>query len=445
MVIVQATGWYFPESLGGTEVYVGALARRLKRRGHDVHVVAPDPAHREERRYEVEGVPVYRYPIPATPTRDQAQGRRGVPGIERLHAWLEKRRPAVFHSHSFVTGLGLEELKVAKRIGAAVVATCHTPGLGYLCPRGSMMRWGRELCDGRRVPRECASCSLEHRGMPVALAEAVSRVPVSLSEPLSFVPGRVGTTLGMAALQERNRARQSELLRTVDALVLLTEWARSATAAHAGSDAKLFLNRLGVDAERLQAETRGDRNGVGPVRFGYLGRFEAIKGVLDLAEAVSQLPRSLEFELELRGPTSDAASEAIVRRMKTRVGDDPRVRFGAAVPRDAVGATLRGYDALICPTACLEGGPTVAMEAHAVGTPVIGTRIGGLAEILEDGVSGRLVPPRDPAALAAAIEEIVREPVATLGRWKSRLPRSRSMDEIVEDYLRLYSRMGSGR
>ena len=65
MRVVQALGWYFPESIGGTEVYVAGLSRRLCAAGADVAIVAPDPAAAQERFYEHEGVPVYRYPVPS--------------------------------------------------------------------------------------------------------------------------------------------------------------------------------------------------------------------------------------------------------------------------------------------------------------------------------------------------------------------------------------------
>ena len=67
--------------------------------------------------------------------------------------------------------------------------------------------------------------------------------------------------------------------------------------------------------------------------------------------------------------------------------------FAPAVTAIEVPQILAGYDVLCCPAVCLEGGPTVAIEAHAVGTPVIGTRIGGLAELITDGVNGKLVRP----------------------------------------------------
>ena len=68
MRIVHALGWYFPESLGGTEVYVDGLARRLQASGHDVQVAAPRAGGQGLEQGAHAGVPVLRYPIPLRPT-----------------------------------------------------------------------------------------------------------------------------------------------------------------------------------------------------------------------------------------------------------------------------------------------------------------------------------------------------------------------------------------
>jgi glycosyltransferase involved in cell wall biosynthesis len=104
---------------------------------------------------------------------------------------------------------------------------------------------------------------------------------------------------------------------------------------------------------------------------------------------------------------------------------------------------LQGIDLLCCPSRTLEGGPTVALEAIAVGTPVVGTRQGALAEMIEDGVNGRLVPPADWRALARALQEIAASAAEIIPRWRVALPAVRSMDDVVDDYLCLYSQGGS--
>jgi glycosyltransferase involved in cell wall biosynthesis len=146
----------------------------------------------------------------------------------------------------------------------------------------------------------------------------------------------------------------------------------------------------------------------------------------------------LEFTLELRGPFR--AED--IRHFQNLTKGDERVRFEPPVSPADVPRVLSGYDVLICPSLALEGGPTVALEAQAVGTPVIGSRIGGLAEIVEDGVNGILLPPGDADSLAQAMEGLLTDRGATLGRFRTRLPVPRTMDDIVADYLRIYNGPG---
>jgi len=224
--IVQAAGWYFPNNAGGTEVYVSELSDRLRAAGHDVHISAPETLGHEERTYDHGGVPVYRYPIPQHVTRDEAQGRVAVRGAERFHEWLRRMHPDVVHMHTYVTGLGLNELRVAKDAGTRVIVTTHAASLGFTCQRGTMMRWGRTVCDGRVSASKCVPCYLQHCGVPRPLGHMAALIPPPLSALGRHINGRAGTFLGMTDLIAYNRDSQQELLELADRFVVLTDWAR---------------------------------------------------------------------------------------------------------------------------------------------------------------------------------------------------------------------------
>lgn len=440
MKVVQALGWYYPDSLGGTEIYVAGLSRRLRRAGHDVLVAAPDPGRAGERTYEHDGVPVFRYPIPSAPTRDECQDLTPVRGTERLHAWLERQRPDVVHVHTFVTGLGFAELRAAKAVGARVIVTTHASSLGYICQRGTMMRWGEGLCDGLCEPMKCAACVLHGNGLPKPLAWTLAAVPPAIGRVAGQVSGKLGTALGMSGLIARNQNRQRDMLDNVDVLVLLTQWALDAVIANGAPPHRVALNRLGVAHEDVRRKASPDeRPSRPPITVGYLGRFDPIKGVADLARAVVALPPDVALRAEFRGPANSNGDLQVLETLHRIVGADPRVTFAPPVPEDQVLGLLAQHDVLCCPAVCLEGGPTVAIEAQAAGTPVIGTRIGGLAELVTDGVNGRLVQPGDWRALAAVLRDVACDPGGTIDRWRRALPAARTMDAVTADYLRMYA------
>lgn len=434
MRIVQLCGWYFPESLGGTETYVALLSEQLRAAGHDVLVAAPDPGARDPQVYEHAGIPVFRYPTIDAPTRAEARHDHPVRGAGWLHDWLARVRPDVVHVHTFVTGVGLHEIRAAKATGARVIVTTHSGALGFLCQRGSMMQWGTEPCDGRVAPHKCSACVLQERGVPIAAAAVLSRLPTAAAARLERLPGRLGTVLGLPALIASNRCRQRQMLELADVFVVLTEWGRRAVSADAPG-AAVVVNRLGVRTPPPRPRVHGFTT---PLRLACVGRFDGIKGVHDLARAVRSLPADLPLHLEFRGPAQSPDHRVVVEQLQRIAADDPRIVVAGPIAPDAVYEYLQSIDLLCCPSRTLEGGPTIALEAMAVGVPVVATRLGAMAEVLTDDVNGRLVRPGDVAALADVLRAVIADPVDTIGRWRAALPPVRTMADVAQQYVHLY-------
>ena len=439
MKIVQAVGWYHPDSVGGTEVYVAALSRALRAAGHHVLVAAPEPGSMAPRTYAYDGCEVFRYPIPAEPSRDEVQGDAPVRGAAHFHRWLSSTHADVVHMHTFVTGLGLNEILAAREAGSRVVVTTHASSLGYICQRGTLMLRGETLCDGVVDASRCAACVLEDRGAPAPVQSVLASLPVTVSRFTGAVPGVFGTALGMTDLITRNLSRQQAMLNAVEAFVVLTERAAEIVRANGAPGGKVVVNRVGVrdDIERC-GESANRTNGV--IRIGYVGRFEPVKGVLDLAEAIARVPASARLRLEFRGPAQSTADLATKTQIARMCAGDSRVVIQDGVAPAAIGDLLGSYDVICCPSRCLEGGPTVALEAIALGIPVIAASVGGVAEVVEDGVNARLVPPGDVNRLAAALTEVASNPGATICEWKKHLPPTRRMRDVTREYLELYSR-----
>lgn len=435
MRIVQAAGWYLPSSKGGTEVYVSELARRLRSAGHEVLIAAPEALEQDERTYDEGGLKVYRYPIPVRATREEAQGRVPVRGAERFHDWLRRAEPDVVHMHTYVTGLGLAELRAAKATGARVIATTHSASLGFTCQRGTMMRWGTTLCDGLVRPMKCAACQLQHRGVARPLAMAAAMIPPSVGAIGRNVPGRIGTMIGMTNLITFNQSAQREMLDLVDRFVVLSEWGRDVLIANGAPADKVVLNRLGVRFPQTPAPTR--RSGAA-VTVAYIGRFDPIKGVTDFARAISMVPRTEQIRFEFHGPVQFRTDLAVVDRLKSIVGPDAWVHFGGELDDAGVRSLLTRVDVVCCPSRAVEGGPTVALEAHAAGVPVIGSDIPALSELVRDRVNGRLYPAGDARALADILKDLAGNP-SLVEQWRASLPSVRTMDDVTRDYLALYA------
>lgn len=442
MKVAHALGWYFPDSVGGTEVYVNGLAQRLKKRGHELRVAAPLRGIRESREYEHEGIPVFRYPLLGeSATRDECQARVPTRGSEALLAWLERERPDLLHVHTLLPGITVHEIEAARSMGIRVVATNHLCSLGYNCQRGTLMRWGQKLCDGQVRVLKCAACSLHAAGMPRPLTYAAAGLSALIGSFAGALQGRAGTVFGMADLIRHQQGLQRRLLNAVDAFVLLNQAAFDRVLLNGAPREKLALNHLGISSAIQRKPGPGLCPTSLPVRFGYVGRFAAIKGVMELAEAWRALPPDLPVTLEWRGPVNDAESQSLLMRLKSTLGLDQRVRFAEAVPASEIGEVMGGLDVLLVPSRCFEGGPTVVHEAFAAGTPVVGTRIGAMPELIRDRIDGRLLTPGSVSEITEAIREIAADPAATVDIWRRCVPTPRTMDDIAADYERLYLEM----
>jgi glycosyltransferase involved in cell wall biosynthesis len=133
-----------------------------------------------------------------------------------------------------------------------------------------------------------------------------------------------------------------------------------------------------------------------------VGRVEPRKGFATAVEALAQLPA--ESTLRIVGPDDGTHTGELVA-LAERLGVAERVSFGA-VPRAELREVYADADALLFTSAWEEPFGLVPVEAMACGTPVAAAATGGAKEFLADGANSIAVPPRDPAALAAAVSRL---------------------------------------
>jgi glycosyltransferase involved in cell wall biosynthesis len=156
-----------------------------------------------------------------------------------------------------------------------------------------------------------------------------------------------------------------------------------------------------VDPEPPEVAAPWPRNGgSGPV-VGFVGRIEPRKGPLDLVLAAPLIRRAVpDARLVVVGGDPYETDRAYTRS----VTDSPEIELHPW-SEDAPGL-LRHLDVLVLPS-YEEPFGTVLAEAMAVGTPVVATRVGGLPEVVDDGVTGRLVEPGAPDQLAEAVIDVL--------------------------------------
>jgi glycosyltransferase involved in cell wall biosynthesis len=175
-------------------------------------------------------------------------------------------------------------------------------------------------------------------------------------------------------------------------------------------------------------------------RLLFVGRLNVQKGIALLLDALARMRQPAELDVIGDGPDKDA-----LRSQAQALGIAPRVHWHGALPQPRLLDFYRGATALVVPSR-EEGFGLVAVEAQLCETPVVAFASGGLADTIEDGVTGYLVPPGDSSSLAIALDKVLasetRHEIGKAGR-QSALARF-APDSVARRYRKLYDSVLNG-
>ena len=207
--------------------------------------------------------------------------------------------------------------------------------------------------------------------------------------------------------------------RQVDLIVALSPTMRDWAERGGASPQRLALIPNGIDP----ADIGLDSDWAAPLAAGrdlrvlFVGRIEPVKGVDVLLEAWRQLmQQGWHGQLRLIGPVAPAWLGEFNRLCGTIPKGPGKPDVRTLVPRLELGHHYRWADVVVIPSRS-DPLPTVALEAMAAGRAIVGTRVGGLPFLLDDGAAGVLIRPDNPTELAQALRHLAEEPaeLARLG------------------------------
>jgi glycosyltransferase involved in cell wall biosynthesis len=431
MRVVETAGFYFPDSVGGTEVYINSLATKLQDNGIECIVAAPLLSN-EASRYVHDGVEVYRYPFPPRPFRAEVQGRMPPRQFEIFENWLREQNADIYHQHSWTTGCGLWHLEFAKRLGLRTIVTVHVPA--NICIRGTMLYEGHRPCDGKIIPGRCGACWLQSKGVPQAAAWSLAALPENLA-PLARLPW-VGPAVSAKGFAANHRNNLRRLFSAADRVVAPCGWLNDALLANGMPSHKIVVSRQGVDnstkLERLSQVNKSSES----FRFGFVGRCDPVKGLHVLVDAFKRLPKSLPTELRIVAAAAGVESQKYREQVRRSAAEDPRIHF-LPETRDRGVKVLCDVDALAVPSQWLETGPLVVLEAFLARKPVMGSDLGGIKELVSHDRNGLLVPHKNVDAWTAAMLRLATDP-GLLERLRQGIGPVRTTLDVARDMVALY-------
>jgi glycosyltransferase involved in cell wall biosynthesis len=439
--VIHVPYTFWPDPVGGTEVYVDTLAREQRRNRLDAVVAAPGAA---ESRYTHESLPVRRFPV-AEPVQDirELYGDGDTVAANAFGRILDAEGPQVVHLHAFTRGVSLRLVREAKRRGISVVFSYHTPTVS--CQRGTLLRWGAEICDGRLEVRRCSQCSLHGLGLNRFGSIALGYIPTAVGETLgrAGLAGGVWTAARTTELMSLRHATFRSLVTEVDHVVAMSRWVSDLLLRNGVPSWKVSVSNqgLGKVTSTTSLPTANRSSTSSPLKVMFIGRLDPMKGLHLLINAIRSAP-ALLAELHIFGSTQSASHETYARRLMEMSNGDRRILFKGAAPSDEVVDLMRRYDVIAVPSQCLETGPLVVMEAFAAGVPVIGSNLGGIAELVRDGEDGLLIEPANPTAWRSGLERLCDD-LRYLQSLKERISQPPSIATAARQLFALYSTVNS--
>ena len=329
----------------------------------------------------------------------------GTDWIASLGRLLGSFPPDVVHLHG-LDRIGAEVLAVLRRLAprARIVLTLHDYQI--LCPNDGLMLTVPDGARCRRAgPDRCRGC---YPAMP-------------------------------AAAHLLRKAHLTALLSLVDRFI-----APSRFLADRFVEWGLAADRITVLPNQVRRMAHPDRSSrARPDRFAYFGSIAPHKGILPLL-AAARLAGD-KVTLDLHGGLGHA-EDAFRRDFAEALAVAPNASHRGPFARDDLPALMSRADWVVVPSIWWENAPLVVLEARAAGLPVICSGIGGLAEMVNHGVTGLHVPPGEPRALAEVMRAAAsdRQGHARLAAAQRSAHRADAHQDFVDAHLDIYRHLSRG-
>jgi glycosyltransferase involved in cell wall biosynthesis len=435
--VIQVPFGFYPDPVGGTEVYVEALSQNLQAQGVEVVVAAPG---NQNHRYEHHQLPVYRFATSDVTDLRDLYGAGDEVAVQEFSKILDQEQPDLVHLHALTRGVSLRLVQAAKQRNVPVIFTYHTPTVS--CQRGTLLKEGTQVCDGKLELRTCARCTLQGLGLNTIQANAIGSLSPWVGSLISTFgcQGGAWTALRMTELLSHRHKTFHQFVGTVDHVIAVCNWVRDVLIRNQVPSEKITVIRQGLCHTSVPSVDQPlQERAASSLKLVFLGRLDPTKGIHILIQTICSDP-NLAVHLDIYGISQGEANDHYQETLKALVGTDSRIQFKLPISSEEIIPVLASYDLMAVPSQWLETGPMVILEAFAARVPVIGSNLGGIAELIHHGINGILVDPMSVEAWKESLKNLSqnREQLAYL---RSNIVPPGCMDDVATQMLFTYHKI----
>jgi glycosyltransferase involved in cell wall biosynthesis len=360
MKICHIINLYEPYMIGGAEKYVERIAQALSL-SDDVMVITTGPYFRGVQQH-TNAITLFRYnPLNLYNTYYAARKNAYIKPLwhlidlwnphsfEVLNRIFIKEKPDVVHTHN-LGGISLSAFSAIRAHGIPHIHTVHD--FSFICPRATLLRSDETLCSS---------------------PSPLCKIYANAKKILAGSPDIVTAPSDFALNTHVERGFFSHSL--------------------------LRMLPLGIDVH----EKPDPNKTYDTIHFLYVGRITRDKGVHILLQAFREIDnQNIRLHIVGKGPALGFCQEL--------AGSDKRITFHGFVSTEVLDSIYRSAHALIVPSIWFDNSPTVIYEAMSFGLPVIGSRVGGIPELIEHGNTGFLFQSGGREELRLILETLIQDP-----------------------------------
>lgn len=401
MKILLASHLFFPDYRAGTEVLVLELAKSLRSRGHDVFIVtcsrheskddASDPWRSKD---SYDGFDVFHINFGTRNNKRSVAHHVSSPKrIALLQNIIDEIKPDMVHFHH-INGFSAAAVSELRKTGIPVFFTATD--FWAICSRTSLfIPHKNSVCSGPESPAKCLACATPQ--LPEWVAKAAISIVGSTTAKLSGAASQIYST----------KTRLNDIanhINTANGIFAATRFQADMLTRYGISSARMKVVPFGVQLGELspRAEIPEIASSDSPLKIVFIGSLTHIKGAHVLLEALQKLPPEklacLDVKIYGKTRTDEEHYGDLLKEHAAKLHGV--ASFQGTFPHEQIGTILRNADLCVVPSIWYENAPLVLCSAIAAGTPVLVSDLGGMTEIIQEGINGFQFASGDAGQLA---------------------------------------------
>jgi len=442
MRILQVTHGLPPQSMGGTEMYTYSLSKELSKR-HKVFVFhRVNDLHKKEYtldHYQLDNVDIFTVNNTFRRYESFIDTYNSIHIAEKFPLILEKIRPDVVHiQHLLYLDTGI--INEVKKRNIPLFFTLNDYWL--ICPQGQLLKDNSYPC-ANRDNYECIDCVsyqliinknifnahyILKNILPGYFFQLIKKFYLSRSKSLLLSQG-----MGINLIKERS-LHMKNVSSCIDCFIAPSRFIKSKFVESEIPGGKILFLNYGFNLENFKDQLMVSSK---RIRFGFIGSFIPAKGVHILIQAFNKIDyKDAELKIYGRAASYKSLLTDYLRYLK-RISRNKNIRFMGGFDNMDAAKVFSEIDVLVVPSIWYENSPLVIQEAFAAKTPVIASRIGGIPELIEEGVNGILFEPGNVDDLCSELTSFINNP-ALIKEIKANIKPPKTIEEHAKEIEGIY-------